>query len=168
VTPRLKTWCSTSELPRPGPAPVPNPCTEHSLPTVRRRGKARRGPDEASRLLEKPGSTSPMVRAAYFASGSRTHFDIRLSSAISLLRKSRCRVLKANPLSVPFPACLCAVKGGHDLLPTHWRDAAADDDVRAADDFLAPDSEVTQVTMAQHEWAVHDFNRENDVRSAEA
>jgi hypothetical protein len=50
VTPRLKTWCSTSELPRPGPAPVPNPYTEHTLPTVRRRGKARRGPDGASRL----------------------------------------------------------------------------------------------------------------------
>jgi hypothetical protein len=52
VTPRLKTWCSTSELPRPGPAPVPNPCTEHTPPTVRRRGQARRGPDEASRLCE--------------------------------------------------------------------------------------------------------------------
>ena len=50
VTPRLKTWCSTSELPRPGPAPVPNPCTEHAVPTVRRWGKTRRGPDEASRL----------------------------------------------------------------------------------------------------------------------
>jgi hypothetical protein len=100
-----------------------------------------------------------MVRAAHFASGSRTHFDIRLSAAISLLRKSRCHVLKANPLSVPVPACLCAVKGRHDLLPTHWRDAAADNDVRAANDLLAPDSEVTQVTMAQHEWAVHNFNR---------
>ncbi len=62
VTPRLRAWCSTSELPRPGPAPVPNPCTEHVLPTVRRRGRARRGPDGTSRLPEKSGGTPGMAK----------------------------------------------------------------------------------------------------------
>jgi hypothetical protein len=62
VTSRVSAWCSTSELPRPGPAPVSNPCTEHTPPIVSRRGECAAGP------------TGPAACFRRDAGGSRTHF----------------------------------------------------------------------------------------------
>ena len=62
ATPRLRAWCSTSELPRTGPAPVPTPYTEHAPPIVGRRGG------------RAAGLTGPAARLQRDAGGSRTHF----------------------------------------------------------------------------------------------
>ena len=67
--------CSTSELPRPGPAPVSIPCKEHAPPTVGRRGRRASGPTGPAACLIIGAAEPRFGFAARNAGGSRTHLN---------------------------------------------------------------------------------------------
>ena len=74
----------SAELPRPGPAPVPNPCTEHAQPTVRRRGRRAAGPTRPAAQEETRDPLRMFAQRCSTASESSTASKSRRSRSISV------------------------------------------------------------------------------------